>query len=912
LLVLALSLGAFLVLAPLAGRPLPRTSWFIPLFQSVLITNDLITAALLFGQLRLSRQRASLVLACGYLYAASMATIHMLTFPGVFAPGGLLGAGAQSTGYLHVFWHLGMPVAVIAYALMKERRQTLVLPVNRAIAWALGLVFLVGAALTALATLGNDLLPPMLAGNRYSSAFNIGRHGQWVAIAVAAVVLWRRRVRSALDLWLGVMLCASFFEIALVSVFNAGRYDVGFYAGRVYAVLASSVVLCMLLVEYGKMYRELATAQETRRSEAALRESREVLRLAMHGGRMAAWTRDFATAKTWWTPEVEGLTGWPSAALSASDAAFLDRVHPDDRAPVRCLLNTPHTGEQEFSVEFRLRDAAGDWLWLDLRGQAQLDAAARPTRLFGVVADITERKRGQEAVTGILESITDGFFAVDRDWCFTYLNREAERLLQRPREDLLGRSVWAEFQVGTAVFRREYERALARQETVNFEEFYEPLGIWLHVRAFPSPNGLSVYFHDVTARKRAEQQLRESEERYRMLVDMIPQHVWTTRPDGYHTYFSRRWLEYAGVRHEQTQGELWLDFLHPDDREHTLAAWHRSLRTGEPYSVEYRFRGADGVYRWFLGQASPRRDETGAITEWFGTLTDISERKRLEGERERLLESEREAREEADRRRAELERVSESRSRLMRGFSHDLRNPLAAADGSALLLEDGRAFGPLTERQLESVRRIRRGIRTSVRLIDDLLELARAEAGQIELQCVEMDVGEAVREIAEDFQAQAAAAGLAVEVRVPEGMRVLGDPTRVRQVLANLVSNAVKYAPQGRITLHATGRWDPGPVPGVWVPVSVSDTGPGIPEEKRELIFEEYTRLDPGAQHGAGIGLAISRRIARLMGGDLTAWSEPGHGSTFTLWLPANLRQAQAHPHARPAEGARARSTVRD
>ena len=901
-----LSAAAFLVLAPLAQRPLPHAAWFIPLFQSVLVTNDLITAALLFGQLRLSRQRASLVLACGYLYAAVMATIHLLTFPGVFAPGGLLGAGAQTTGYLHVFWHLGLPTAVIAYALMKSRRQVLSQPVNRAMASGLAVVLLLAAALTSLATLGNDLLPPMLAGDRYSSAFNIGRHGQWVAIAVAAVVLWRSRVLSALDLWLMVMLCASFFEIALVSVFNAGRYDLGFYAGRVYAVLASSVVLVMLLVEHGKMYREMATAQETRRSEAALRESREVLRLAMHGGRMVAWSRDLARARTWWTPEVESLTGWPAAALSQSDDFFLDRVHPDDRGPVRSLLENPRGREQEFSIEFRLRDAGGGWLWLHLRGQAQLDPQGRPTRLFGVVVDITDRKRGEQAVTDILESITDGFFAVDRQWRFTYVNREAERLLQRPREELLGRNVWAEFQAGASVFRREYERALALQETVNFEEYYEPLAIWLHVRAFPSPGGLSVYFHDVTARKRAEQQLRESEARYRVLVDMIPQHVWTTDPGGYHTYFSRRWFEYTGVRHEQTEGEGWLDFLHPDDREHTLAAWHRSLRTGEPYSVEYRFRGGDGVYRWFLGQASPRRDESGAITEWFGTLTDISERKRLECERERLLESEREAREEADRRRAELERVSESRSRLMRGFSHDLRNPLAAADGSALLLEDGRAFGALTDRQLESVRRIRRGIRASLRLIDDLVELARAEAGQIELRLVEVDVGEAAREMADDFQAQAAAAGLAIDVRVPAGMRVVTDPARVRQVLANLLSNAVKYAPQGRVTLHAAQRSSDGPSRGEWIAVSVSDTGPGIPPDKRELIFQEYTRLDPGAQHGAGIGLAISRRIARLMGGDLTAASEPGRGSTFTLWLPAMPEQ-----RADPAPGGRSRATVR-
>lgn len=242
--------------------------------------------------------------------------------------------------------------------------------------------------------------------------------------------------------------------------------------------------------------------------------------------------------------------------------------------------------------------------------------------------------------------------------------------------------------------------------------------------------------------------------------------------------------------------------------------------------------------------------------------------------------------EESQRRRDELERITESRARLMRGFSHDVKNPLGAADGYAEVLEDG-IMGELTETQRDGVRRIHRSIQTALRLIDNLLELARAEAGQIEVERVRTDVAEATREVAEDFRAQATAAGLALEVRAPRTAITETDPTRVRQILGNLLSNAVKYTREGRITVAVDLRGDgEGLRPGDWIAVGVTDTGPGIPEEKHEQIFEEFARVEADARRGAGIGLASSRRIARLLDGDITLRSEVGRGSTFTLWLP--------------------------
>ncbi|HEX2094928.1 MAG TPA: ATP-binding protein [Longimicrobiaceae bacterium] len=242
---------------------------------------------------------------------------------------------------------------------------------------------------------------------------------------------------------------------------------------------------------------------------------------------------------------------------------------------------------------------------------------------------------------------------------------------------------------------------------------------------------------------------------------------------------------------------------------------------------------------------------------------------------------------EARERRDELERVTESRTRLMRGFSHDVKNPLGAADGFAQLLAEG-VYGELTPPQLDKVERIRRSIGTALDLIHDLLELSRAESGQIEIRCVPMDVGRMVQEVAEEYRASAEAKGLQLEIApMVQKYEVQSDPTRLRQILGNLLSNAVKYTPSGAVRVSIVWRDRPrGGELLKWYGVQVADTGLGIPAGKKEHIFQEFTRLEPGAAQGVGLGLAISRRVARLLGGDITVRSVPGEGSAFTLWIP--------------------------
>ena len=256
-----------------------------------------------------------------------------------------------------------------------------------------------------------------------------------------------------------------------------------------------------------------------------------------------------------------------------------------------------------------------------------------------------ERRRAEEAVgaanrrtASILESVTDAFYAFDNDWRFTYVNRQAERLLRRPREEMLGRIVWEEFPeaVGTKPYT-EYRRAVAEQVPVAFEEFYAPLGVWFEVRAYPSPNGLAVYFHDISARKEAEAALRVSEGRFRLMADAIPHIAWTTDAGGAIDYYNQRWYDYSGLDFERTRDWGWQDVIHPDDLAHAAAVWRAALASGGVSEVEYRLRRADGTYRWHLGRSEPVRDEAGRVIQWVGTATDIEERRQAEDERERLL-----------------------------------------------------------------------------------------------------------------------------------------------------------------------------------------------------------------------------------------------------------------------------------
>ena len=391
--------------------------------------------------------------------------------------------------------------------------------------------------------------------------------------------------------------------------------------------------------------------------------------------------------------------------------------------------------------------------------------------------------------------------------------------------------------------------------------------------------------------------LLASEERFRQVADNIRAFVWLRDP------VSLKYL-YANAAYETIWGRpredlyrdptSWLDGVHPDDHGRVVTTLEQSHDAA--YELEYRVRRPDGAIRWVWSRGFPVRDERGAIYRTAGITEDITEQKHSEAVRRQLLADEQAARRAseaahaaAERRRDELEKVTESRARLMRGFTHDVKNPLGAADGFLALLEDD-VFGPLAAQQRDSVSRARRGIGQALALIGRALDLARAESGQLDLHSERVDSRDIVADVVEDYDAQAEAKHVELAAQLPpDPLMIVSDPVRIRQIIGNLMSNAIKYTPSGgRVDVIACAESDgDAPAPGDWVVVTVADTGVGISPENLPKVFDEFVRFDPETAGGSGVGLAISQHVARALGGAITVESTLGKGSRFSLWLPS-------------------------
>jgi PAS domain S-box-containing protein len=331
-------------------------------------------------------------------------------------------------------------------------------------------------------------------------------------------------------------------------------------------------------------------------------------------------------------------------------------------------------------------------------------------------------------------------------------------------------------------------------------------------------------------------------------------------------YYSARWYDYTGLTYEQTKGWGWKPVLHPDDLEAAISHWTRAVQTGELYQEEFRFRrGADRAYRWFLIRGVPVRDAAGVIVRWIGTCTDVQDQKQAK---------------------AEAEAANRAKSEFLANMSHEIRTPMSSILGYAdLMLEPEQS----PSSRLNHVNVIRRNGAHLLSVINDILDLSKIEAGELKVEQVECAPCQLLAEVASTMRVRAAERKLQLEVkiegRIPRTIR--SDPTRLRQILLNLTANAIKFTESGwvRVVARLATSAD-APCPQLCF--EVTDSGIGMTADQLERLFQPFAQVDASTTRrfgGTGLGLNISRRLARELGGDITVDSAAGRGSQFVVTI---------------------------
>ena len=483
--VVGVSAVLFACAAPFAGVPLAQVPAFVASYQSALAINDVITAILLFSQFAVSRSRALLLLASGYLFTAAAAIAHALTFPGLFAPNGLLGAGSQTTVWLYMVWHGIFPLLVLGYALLKARDNGTNAQGSTAGAVLVSVVAVSGvmALFTWVVTAQHNLLPVLLSGGHYTPVMLGVVSTVWCLSLGALAVLWFRKPYSVLDIWLMVVLCAWLFDIALSAILNVARFDVGFYLGRVYGLCAASFVLAVLLIDNVGLQAQLARLLGTLRREAAsersLRTERDRLFTAVvESSNDAIITNSLDGIITAWNRAAERLFGYVSIEAVGRHIDLI--VPPDRRNEVRNILEQIGDGQRIEDYETLRVNKDGRTVDVLLSISPIRSASGKIVGASKIARDITDNKRTQKALNQeieerqrIFETSHDLIFVTDSNGNFIQVSPSAKAILGYDPAEMIGNSaVHFIHPDDLDSTRREMRAARLGKQLRNFETRY--------------------------------------------------------------------------------------------------------------------------------------------------------------------------------------------------------------------------------------------------------------------------------------------------------------------------------------------------------------------------------------------------------------------------------------------------------
>jgi PAS domain S-box-containing protein len=503
----------------------------------------------------------------------------------------------------------------------------------------------------------------------------------------------------------------------------------------------------------------------------------------------------------------------------------------------------------------------------------------------------------------ILESITDAFLSVDAGWNLTYFNQQAETTLGLARDAVLGHLLWevTPFVAGS-VFETEFRAAIASGERVHFEAFVESRDQWFEVRAFPlKSGGLAAYFRDVTKRKWAEEAVAERELRLEQALEAGEMGAWQIDIDARTLESTPICRAVYGLSPEDSfDFNTLFQLIHPEDRERVYALVARAVEQHMPFRAQYRVLWPDGTEHWISTHGQFTYDVSQPRRHLVGVSFDITGRKTMALERERLLReaqiaqgvaeqaqgvAER-AQLDAEHARAQAEAANRLKDEFLATLSHELRTPLMAIIGWADMLAKGVLN---TEQQAQAAEVILRNSQQQAQLVEDVLDVSRIITGKMRLDARELELGGTVWAAIESLRPTAQSRGVVLQVQLDETPCIVsGDPDRLQQVFWNLLSNAIKFTPPKgcvRISLESIAPY---------ATVVVTDTGRGIPSDTIPYIFERFRQGDSSSTRtfgGLGIGLSLVRHLVELHGGSVEAHSQgTDKGATFIVRLPLKIK----------------------